>query len=379
MNIVADENIPYVHELFDCFGSVKTLPGRHMTSNDLIEADALLVRSVTNVNEQLLKKSNVGFVGTCTIGTDHLDTQYLEQRGIDYSSAPGCNAQSVVQYVLTVLADCGKLDTALSVGIVGCGNVGRRLHASLKAIGFNCRVYDPFLTKANNPDICEWGALFASDILCLHAPLTQTGPHPSHHMFNIEVLQGLKENTFLLNAGRGGVIDNQALLKVMGERKDLQVVLDVWENEPDINLALLKQVKIGTPHIAGYSDEGRTNGALMIFKALLAFLAKNEASFDEAYFDEAYFDGVYSSVVSKAFGEPEAISGETLEDYILATYNLSADHQRLLAAQDNMPLLFDKLRKNYPGRREFSHYRLSPNTPTGLSQKLCDIGFLTSV
>jgi len=276
MNIVADENIPYVHELFDCFGSVKTLPGRHMTSNDLIEADALLVRSVTNVNEQLLKKSNVGFVGTCTIGTE------------------------------TVLADCGKLDTALSVGIVGCGNVGRRLHASLKAIGFNCRVYDPFLTKANNPDICEWGALFASDILCLHAPLTQTGPHPSHHMFNIEVLQGLKENTFLLNAGRGGVIDNQALLKVMGERKDLQVVLDVWENEPDINLALLKQV-------------------------------------------------------------------------ILATYNLSADHQRLLAAQDNMPLLFDKLRKNYPGRREFSHYRLSPNTPTGLSQKLCDIGFLTSV
>ena len=155
MNIVADENIPFAQELFSHLGEVELKAGRSLSNNDLLKSDALLVRSVTKVNRALLDNTPVKFVGTCTIGTDHLDADYLKKQNIEFHSAPGCNAQAVVQYVLCALAYIGRLDKALSVGIVGCGNVGGRLYKTLSINGFNCRVYDPFLTHDNIQDLTD--------------------------------------------------------------------------------------------------------------------------------------------------------------------------------------------------------------------------------
>lgn len=196
MKIVADENIPFVRELFSLFGEVVTLAGREIKPDDVQSADILLVRSVTQVNADLLKASKIQFVGTCTIGVDHLDTPYLQQKNIVYKSAPGCNAQSVVQYVLAALAECECLQKNKSIGIVGCGNVGSRLYKSLKLLGFHCVVYDPLLSPAVNPDLCSWSALYDCDILCLHAPLTRSEPFPSFHMFSEKQLQQLKPDCF---------------------------------------------------------------------------------------------------------------------------------------------------------------------------------------
>ena len=270
MKIVADENIPYVDALFGELGEIVTRPGRDICAADVADADVLLVRSVTSVNQRLLGDSNVKFVGTCTIGTDHLDKNWLDSAGIEYRSAPGCNAYGVVQYVFSVLANLDLLRGQPKVGVIGCGNVGGRLYRTLKALGLDVVVYDPFLSKSNIPDLQEWEALYDCDIVCTHTPLTTSGPHPTEKMITTNFFSNLKTGCLLLNAGRGGVIDNNALSDYLdGDNlNNVRVVLDVWESEPDVHRKLLHQVIFASPHIAGYSFEGKTNGSLMIFTAL---------------------------------------------------------------------------------------------------------------
>lgn len=361
MRIVADENIPFAVELFSNFGDVVLRPGRALTREDVMHADILLVRSVTPVNKALLDETAVKFVGTCTIGVDHLDIEYLEAHTIGYASAAGCNANGVVQYVLAALSWLGKLDTSLQFGVVGCGNVGGRLCHAFKQLGCNYVAVDPHLKSDQLENKAPFDAIYKCDVICFHTPLIHTGKNPTHHLLGEPELKKLKPNALIINAGRGEVIDNQALKKrlqggLSGQVDDtdhlaasvssLSVVLDVWEGEPRIDTELLKLVTIGTPHIAGYSFEGRVNGSLMIFEALAAFLGQ----------DKTWVASILQPLRDCIFGDHEKIQASNEKEAILKTHDIHADHQRLLDVAQALPQAFDGLRKNYPKRREFSHY-----------------------
>ena len=327
-------------------GDVSLLPGRSMKASDVQEADVLLVRSVTQVNEALLNSSKIGFVGTCTIGTDHLDHAYLDNRGITYSAAPGCNAMGVVQYVFSALSHLQKLDNSLKIAIIGCGNVGGRLYRRVKQLGFNCVVVDPHRSKSEIEDLCPFDEIYECDIICMHTPLVRDGQYPTEALIGYEELKRLKAGALLLNAGRGECIDNEALLKYLQTNDDLQVVLDVWAEEPAINVDLFEKVTLGTPHIAGYSYEGRANGSLMIFEALCSYLNK-----DTHWVSEKIID-----IKEQFYGQRECTDFMDLDSFIKYSYDISRDHEDLSLVLDELPSSFDQLRKKYRKRREFSHY-----------------------
>lgn len=350
MKIVADENIPFVRELFSPLGEVITRPGRAIVNKDVRDADVLLVRSVTQVNESLLNKSLIKFVGTCTIGTDHLDNSYLESRDIVYASAPGCNARAVVQYVFAVLAMLDRLDNRQNVVIVGAGNVGGALAKTLIALGFNVQCIDPFLNSTSGLPLTNFESIYSADIVCVHTPLTREGEHPTFHLIDEKVLQKLQRDVLLLNAGRGAVVDNQALKSVLSERKDMQVVLDVWEPEPDIDKALLPMLTLGSPHIAGYSFEGRVRGSLMILEALCHYLG----------LDNNQVQYLQTPALEALASDPITLPPGNLKESILAVYQPLVDYKALLEAETDLPKSFDLLRKHYPKRREFSHYFCQP-------------------
>jgi erythronate-4-phosphate dehydrogenase len=360
MKIVADENMPLVREMFSPYGEVVTYPGRELTAEHVWDADALLVRSVTLVNSGLLEGSRVKFVGSATIGVDHVDQQYLDQRKIHFSNAPGCNASSVVQYVLSVLFTLRSDWMGQTVGIVGCGNVGGRLYRVLTELGVSCRCYDPFLTKAKIPDLVSFEDVLQSDVLCLHTPLTTKGTFPTYHLFDEEALAQLSPKALLINAGRGAVVDNTALLRLL-PNKLWQVALDVWEQEPDITLPLLEQVNIGTPHIAGYSHDGKVNGTGMIRNAFCTW------------------QGLGVPEMDLSLDQPVQVTASSLAQAVLATYNVVEEDQRmrkaLLAESANNPSVFDRLRKTYPQRLEFQHYRIGPTPSEELSRQLSVLGF----
>lgn len=356
MKIVADENIPLVNEFFSRLGDVVCLPGRRLTAADVVDADALIVRSVTKVNEALLGGSKVKFVGTCTIGVDHLDQTYLDREGIAWSSAPGCNANSVVEYVYAALAHLGINWLGVKFGIIGCGNVGGLLYQRLKAQGVNLRCYDPNLTATQNPDLTSLDDVLACDVISMHTPLISGGPYPSFHLLGGRELRQLKPGAVLINAGRGPVIDNEALLQVLNERPDLRVVLDVWEPEPDISLDLLDKVLLGSPHIAGYSYDGKLNGTERVYRALCSHLqlqpqAKLELLVPPLENNQLRVDNEQQPVFAIA------------QALIKQVYDISADdaHLRAVSAaaragEQSLSEGFDNLRKHYPKRREFHNY-----------------------
>ena len=344
MKIVADENMPLVRELFSPYGEVEVFPGRELGPDHVKDAAALLVRSVTKVDAGLLANSSVRFVGSATIGMDHMDLNYLRQQGIQFANAPGCNANAVVQYVLSVLFRLRLGWQQQTIGIIGCGNVGGRLYQILQKLGVNCRCYDPFISDVDCPDLVSFDEVIQSDILCLHTPLTTDGPYPTFHLFDEHTLSQLAPNTLLINAGRGAVVDNQALLNLLQQRP-LQVALDVWEGEPDILLPLLERVDIATPHIAGYSYDGKVNGTTMIRDAFCDWL------------EESVFQ-------ADADQEPLiALDVASLSEAVLATFDVEKENQRmrkaLLTDRADVSHSFDLLRKNCPKRLEFHHFTVS--------------------
>src|SRR5690554_430316 len=375
MKIVIDENIPLAEDFFAAHGEIVRLPGRHLQAADVADADALLVRSITQVNDSLLAGSQVKFVGTCTIGTDHLDQRWLDQQGIGYSNAPGCNANSVVEYVYAALAHLNLDWRGKTVGIIGCGNVGGALHRALTAQGVACRCYDPLLNLGQNPDLCPLEEVLQCDIVSLHTPLTIDGAHPSRHLLTKQLLQKLPAQGILLNCGRGAVIDNKALLQVLRERDDLQVVLDVWEWEPDIDLQLLERVVLGSPHIAGYSFDGKLKGTAMIYEAFCRHFAITP---------QVTLADVVPAVEDNLLHAPAGVEHwQAVRQLIAQVYSIAADDKRLraLAATaggqgDALSQGFDQLRKNYPLRREFNNYQVTgvaANTP--LASTLAALGF----
>lgn len=361
MRIVVDENIPLVNEFFSHLGEVICLPGRTMSAADVRDADALIVRSVTKVNPSLLEGSQVKFVGTCTIGVDHLDQSYLDANGISWSSAPGCNANSVVEFVYAALCHLDINWLPVKFGIIGCGNVGGLLYKRLKAQGVNLRCYDPNLTLAQNPDLTSLEEVLACDVISMHTPLVTMGSHPSFHLLGREELLQLKTGAVLINCGRGPVIDNQALLEVLAVRNDLRIVLDVWEPEPDISLQLLNQVLLGSPHIAGYSYDGKLNGTEMIYNALCRHLDKNPQSSLAALVPPLTHNELRIDEKNSEYPTIFSIAKELIKQ----VYDIAADDARLraLASQAIAGEMifgegFDGLRKHYPTRREFHNYQV---------------------
>lgn len=355
LTIVADENIPALDDYFGDLGRIERVDGRSLSRGQLAQADILLVRSVTTVDENLLADTPVRFVGSCTIGTDHLDTAWLERRGITWSAAPGCNANSVVEYVFCALAALGIDWRGRSFGIVGCGNVGGLLQRRLRALEIPCAVYDPWLP--DNPDAADLDRVLQQDVICLHAPLVKDGPHPSLHMIGAGQLEKVKEGAVLISAGRGAVIDNAALLELLRKRKRFTTALDVWENEPDIDTELLELVDIGTPHIAGYSLDGKLAGTRMIREALenagivSASLSPGEGLGERGRRREA---GLAPGAPGSGFA--------AMADLLLQIYDPRNDDRRLRAAVGGeipMAGAFDQLRREYPQRLEFSHFTLA--------------------
>ena len=350
VKILVDENMPYARELFSRTGRVLAVPGRPLPQQELDDADGLMVRSVTQVNEALLAGKPVKFVGTATAGTDHIDEEWLQQAGIAFSAAPGCNAIAVVEYVFSALLLLAERDGfALrdrTVGIVGVGNVGGRLQKRLEAWGVKTLLCDP--PRADRGDEGEFHSLDAlvaeADILTFHTPLFKEGPYKSWHLADAALLMALKPNAILINACRGPVVDNAALLEVLKMRADLSVVLDVWEPEPALSLDLLNKVDIGTAHIAGYTLEGKARGTTQVFEAWCDFLGQPQ----QVPLSELLPTPEFSSVTLNG-----PLDQPTLKRLAHLVYDVRRDDAplRKVAAK---PGQFDRLRKEYEERREWS-------------------------
>jgi erythronate-4-phosphate dehydrogenase len=353
MKILGDSQILRFDELFSSLGETATYSGRELSAEQLEGVDVLITRSTLKVDADLLANSQVKFVGTCTIGIDHFDTQYLDQQGITWTNAAGCNANSVAQYVLSAMAQLAPNWLQSTVGIIGCGNIGGRVYQCLTALGVHCRVYDPFLSAQDNPDLASLEHVLQSDIVTSHAPLTREGAHPTYHLLNAERLAQLRAGTLLVSAGRGAVIDNQALLHQLSADKNIRVALDVWDNEPDILTDLIPLVDIATPHIAGYSIEGKENGTVMVYQQLCEFLQIDSPVDVQAMMtvDKVALDVALSGGVSS----PSSVFNQLL----LSAYPIMLDDQRLRSwdsSGTSMALHFDSLRKQYPIRREYPHF-----------------------
>lgn len=280
MKIVVDENMPYVEPLFGALGEIIPVNGRTLTPEQVQDADVLLVRSVTRVNAALLEANQkLKFVGSATIGTDHVDLAYLASRGIVFSNAPGCNSTAVGEFAFIAMLELAvRFNSPLRgkvVGIVGAGNTGSALAKCLEAYGIKVLLHDPIKAAEGDPrDFVSLETLLqGADIISLHVPITCTGEHKTLHLFDEARLMRLKPNIWLLNVCRGDVIDNQALIKVKQQRDDLKLVLDVWEGEPHPLPELVPLVEFATPHIAGYSLEGKARGTFMLYQKLCGLLA----------------------------------------------------------------------------------------------------------
>ena len=373
MKIVMDENIPFGRELFSRIGDVHTIPGRRIKPSDLKDVDALLVRSITRVNEELLSGSPVKFVGTATIGDDHIDKEYLHRSGIGFSAAGGCNANSVSEWVV-----CSMLHAAdilgfqirnLTLGIVGVGNVGRRVFEKARALGMTVLLNDP--PRAETEDghrgfplgedetqafIGLESILERADIVTLHVPLTREGVHATHHLIGAEQFRKMKSSAVFINSSRGPVHEEESLRLALSDGDIRAAMLDVWENEPDISPSTLERVLIGTPHIAGYSLDGKVNGTRMVYEACIRFFGMHPET------QRLRLPLPVVREITLDFAE-----GETADDAIRrvlsAAYPILQDDARLRAQfrlfpPDQTGVRFDWLRKTYPVRREWPGIRL---------------------
>ena len=353
MLIVADENIPLIEEFFASFGEIRRLPGRQITRADVHDADVLLVRSVTRVDRELLEGSAVKFVGTCTIGTDHLALDDFEHAGIQWASAPGCNARGVVDYVLgslLTLADIEGADLAQrTYGVIGAGEVGGRLVRVLRDLGWKVQVCDPLRQAAEGGDYVSLEQIIEQcDVISLHTPLSKSGDFATWHLLDEARLNRLKPGTWLINASRGPVVDNAALRNVLNAREDLQAVLDVWEGEPQVDVELADLCVLATPHIAGYSLDGKQRGTAQIYQALCAFLGQTP--------QVQLADLLPAPWLAKVELSANSDQAWALAMVCRGVYDPrrdDADFRRTLTGPvDQQKQAFDALRKHYPVRRE---------------------------
>ena len=280
MKIVVDDKIPYIREaLAKICNNVVYLEGAAITNADILDADALIIRTRTICNEQLLKNSKVSFIATATIGYDHLDTDYLKSAHITWTNCPGCNATSVGQYIHSCLLllekEKGLNLSQTTIGIVGAGHVGQAVIQALRPLGVKILVNDPPLQEklekaGNNTNMFTPLEVLEAEcnIISFHTPLTTSGKYPTFHLADTAFFSRLKKKPIIINSSRGSVVDNNALMDAIKKQQIKDVIIDTWENEPNIHQDLLQSAYIGTPHIAGYSADGKANATRMALQAL---------------------------------------------------------------------------------------------------------------
>lgn len=368
MKIIVDENIEFGKEAFEQIGEVSLVHGRKITNEILKETEILIVRSITDVNEQLLKNTPVKFVGTATIGTDHLDKEYLASTNIEYASAPGCNAYAVAEYVLTAISHIAHHNSFnledKSLGVVGFGNIGTKITRFAKAIGMKVVVNDPPLKREgydfNFSDLEE---ALNCDIITLHVPLNKSGIDKTFHLLDEEKINKLRPGTILINTSRGAVVDNTALLNRLKNKNDITVVLDVWENEPAANQELLTKAYFGTQHIAGYSYEGKVNGTVMIYNSLSDFLNI-----------EKTWEPELAAVSDNAIEPAQNEITKLLHTITSKIYPIENDSNNLKSKSQlnatEFAAQYDLLRKNYKLRREFNNYKIDCTNLTKIQTAL---------
>lgn len=363
MKIVADENILALDGWFGKKVKLQLVPGRDISAQHVKDADALLVRSITRVDKALLQGSTVRFVGTATSGTDHLDLAWLADQGIAVTDAAGANANAVVEYVLSSLAWLIKHDKfALwrsRVAVIGAGHVGGALIRRLQSLGVACVACDPLQQTVDHVDYVSLEEALNADVVCLHTPLTRDGEHATWHMLNHKRLSALRPETVLINAGRGEVIDNDALQALLQRVPAQRVILDVWENEPAPSPALLGQVTIGTPHIAGYSVEAKLAASRCVLTSLCQhFDRKVPAMLPPINLPLTVHDERYTAA-PRFIGNGDKSDEQVFADIVLATFSPARVSQRFtqlyqkVAGQEGAQV-FDRLRRELAMRREFS-------------------------
>lgn len=270
MKTIIEANIPYIQGLIEPYSEVEYLESEDITPEAVRDADALLVRTRTRCDEALLGGSRVTFVGTATIGLDHIDLPWCAAHGIEAVNAPGCNAPAVAQWVLAVVARMmTKTPSDTVLGIVGVGHVGSIVENWARAIGFNVLRCDPPRRRAEGGDFIALNELIArADIVTLHTPLYREGPDATYHLVDARLISALRPNAILLNAARGAIFHTEEVLRALSARPDVRLAIDCWEGEPQLNEQLLRRAEIATPHIAGYSLEGKHRATALVVSAL---------------------------------------------------------------------------------------------------------------
>ncbi len=371
MNILIDEAMPYAEALFSKLGNVRRKAGRSIEPHDLIDIDALMIRSVTKVNRALLQNAaRLKFVGSATAGTDHVDQVLLKQKGITFTAAPGCNKVGVAEYVFSVMMvlaqQKGFSVFDKTVGIVGAGQVGSYLAEALQGIGIKVLLNDP--PKQHEGDTRAFVALDSllkqSDIITLHTPITTDGHYPTYHLMNETRLSRLRSEQILINAARGAVVDNQALKARLMQQDGFSAVLDVFEEEPVVDMELLPYLEFATPHIAGYGLEGKARGTTMVFNALCRFLQREERAQASELLPVA---PIPQLTLDREWTEA------TLHNLTQLIYDVRRD-DALFRRKIGTIGAFDEMRKHYWDRREYSAIRLIGNKHCNLVP-LAKLGF----
>ena len=375
MKIVCDNKIPFLRGVLEPWAEVLYLPGKETTPEVVRDADAVITRTRTKCDEALLAGSSVKVIATATIGYDHIDTAWCEDHGIVWRNAPGCNSWSVKQYIATVLCTLARrhgLELAgMTLGVVGVGNVGSKVAEVAALLGMRVLLCDPPRARR------EGGAAFVSldeiiagsDIVTLHVPLSREGEDATWHLFDAARLSSLRPDQFLINSSRGPVVDNAALKAALREKRLRGAVLDVWEGEPEPDRELLGLLDVATPHIAGYSADGKANGTAASVRTVAEVLGLPLTDWRPASIPAPVQPLCFTL---NAAGRSRQ---EILSEALLHTYDPLADDRALRAC----PECFEQLRGDYPVRREPAAFtlRLQGGTPE-LAETLSAFGFTIS-
>jgi erythronate-4-phosphate dehydrogenase len=355
VHIVVNKHTPFVVEAFEKIGRVTALDTKEITGEAVKDADILIVRSETKVDADLMEGSRIKFVGTVTIGTDHVDEKYLRNNGIKFVSAPGSNSNSVGEYVtaaLLELACVGGFELrGKTLGIVGVGNVGRKVWRKAEALGMRVLLNDPPLERTGSKyPLHSLDELMEADIVTLHVPLTRTGTDATFHLFDEQRISMMKPGAMLINTSRGAVVETEALKKALDRKRLSASVIDVWEKEPRIDASLLDLVTIGTPHIAGYSLDGKVNALRMNYEAVCDFLSiKCKQDIDNLV------PPIGSPVIKP--DNDDSSEEEFLRNIIRKCYDILADDKSLRniisVPEEERAKYFSRLRSGYGIRREF--------------------------
>ncbi len=371
MKIIIDDKIPYIHGAFEPVAEVVYLAGAKTTPEVVKDADAIVTRTRTICNEKLLAGSSVKFIATATIGYDHIDTDYCDAAGIRWTNAPGCNSKSVEQYIAsTMMVLAEKYGWNLSektIGVVGVGNVGSKVARVAELFGMKVLLNDPPRERA------EGSGLFVSlqtiqqeaDIITLHVPLNIKGEDATYHLADESFFRSLGSKPVLINSCRGEVVETKAVKSALKQGMIADFVCDCWENEPDLDLALLDLTTIATPHIAGYSKDGKATGTLMSVQAI--------SDFFNLKLNDWRPSGVELPVQTEINIDGSGLTlQQILSQAVLHTYDIRNDD----AEFRKNPALFEQLRGDYPVRREFQAFTvIVKNVNEQAIEKLKALGF----